>query len=281
MNTEDFGKKILTMRQNANLTQEELALRMGVTPQAISKWERGQSLPDISIFTDLCRVLNVSADMLLGLEYRNYTENNDQEIQNELLKNMRNSLQIVAIIFGIDVVQAFIDSPMVELMAAERMQMSKEGFLLPIVRLQDDLLLEPKEYVVVIYNRVVYREKLEVIDETTLEHIIRTFGQVVRKNYGMLLNRDIVKEMTDNLRICYPALIDGIIPEKISYCLLQEVLKRFLDRGNYPLYLPRVIESLESALYKDPNASVEALAEQICADLETPDNITFFYAGRM
>ena len=186
------------------------------------------------MFTDLCRVLNVSADLLLGLEYRNYTENNDQEIQNELLKNMRNSLQIVAIIFGIDVVQAFIDSPMVELTAAERMQMSKEGFLLPIVRLQDDLLLEPKEYVVVIYNRVVYREKLEVIDETTLEHIIRTFGQVVRKNYGMLLNRDIVKEMTDNLWVCYPALIDGIIPEKISYCLLQEVLKRFLDRGNYP-----------------------------------------------
>lgn len=41
MNTEDFGKKILSIRQNANLTQEELALWMGVTPQAISKWERG------------------------------------------------------------------------------------------------------------------------------------------------------------------------------------------------------------------------------------------------
>ena len=32
MNTENFGKKILGIRQNANLTQEELALRMGVTP---------------------------------------------------------------------------------------------------------------------------------------------------------------------------------------------------------------------------------------------------------
>ncbi len=32
MNTENFGKKILSIRQNANLTQEELALRMGVTP---------------------------------------------------------------------------------------------------------------------------------------------------------------------------------------------------------------------------------------------------------
>lgn len=43
MNTEDFGKKILSIRQNANFTQEELALRIGVTPQAISKWERGGS----------------------------------------------------------------------------------------------------------------------------------------------------------------------------------------------------------------------------------------------
>ena len=43
MNIENFGKKILSIRQNANLTQEELALRMGVTPQAISKWERGGS----------------------------------------------------------------------------------------------------------------------------------------------------------------------------------------------------------------------------------------------
>lgn len=43
MNIENFGKKILSIRQNANLTQEELALRMGVTPQAISKWERGVS----------------------------------------------------------------------------------------------------------------------------------------------------------------------------------------------------------------------------------------------
>ena len=43
MNTEDFGKKILSIRQKANLTQEELALRMGVTPQTVSNWERGGS----------------------------------------------------------------------------------------------------------------------------------------------------------------------------------------------------------------------------------------------
>ena len=88
MNTENFGKKILSIRQNANLTQEELALRMGVTPQAISKWERGQGLPDISILSDLCRLLNVSADVLLGLDYKNFTEDNDAKTQDVILQKI-------------------------------------------------------------------------------------------------------------------------------------------------------------------------------------------------
>lgn len=280
MNTENFGKKILSIRQNANLTQEELALRMGVTPQAISKWERGQGLPDISILSDLCRLLNVSSDLLLGLEYKNFTENNDAETQDIILQNLGVCLDPTAIIFGIDLVQVFTDSPYVELIAAERVQMSKEGFLLPTVRICDDLHLRPREFIVTIYDRVVYNEQVEVIDDTTLEHMIHTFGQEVRKKYGMLLSRDIVKKLTDNLKMSCPALIEGVVPEKISYFLLQEVLKIFLSRGNYPKYLPRVIESLESALYKNPDASVEQLAEQVCSDIETPDNIAVFLAHR-
>ena len=73
----------------------------------------------------------MSADALLGLEYRNYTENNDQDIQNEILKKLRNSLEPVEIVFGIDLAQIFMDTPYVDLIAAERMQMSKEGFCFP------------------------------------------------------------------------------------------------------------------------------------------------------
>lgn len=280
MNTEHFGKKILNIRQNANLTQEELALRMGVTPQAISKWERGQGLPDISILSDLCRLLNVSSDLLLGLEYKNFTENNDSKTQDVILQNLRICLDPAAIIFGIDLVQIFADSLYVELMTAERMQMSKEGFLLPTVRIRDDLQLRPREFMVTIYDRVVYNEQVAVIDDTTLEHIIHIFGQEMRKKYGMLLSRDIVKKLTDNLKMSCPALIEGVVPEKISYYLLQEVLKIFLSRGNCPKYLPRVIESLESALYRNPDASVEQLAEQVCIDIETPDNIAIFLAHK-
>lgn len=107
----EFRKENIEHQQNANLTQEELALRMGVTPQAISKWERGQGLPDISILSDLCRLLNVSSDLLLGLDYKNFTEDNDAKTQDVILRNLGICLDPAAIIFGVDLVQVFTDSP--------------------------------------------------------------------------------------------------------------------------------------------------------------------------
>ena len=271
MNMESFGKKISSMRQNANMTQEELALRMGVTPQAISKWERGQSLPDISIFTELCRALNASADLLLGLGEKDNGKINDNE--NEILKNLRCSLAPLALLLGKDMVQTFQDSPYAELIFEQRKKLSREAIQLPAVRLQDELRLEANEYVITAYDRMLYREKVEAINGDTLEHIIQTLGHVVKENYGKLLSRDLVKSLVDNLKLRYPVLIEGVVPEKISYGLLQEVLKIFLFRGNSPMYLPKVLESLESALYRNPGASVEQLAEQVCAELETSDNI--------
>lgn len=49
----DMGNKISIARQNKNMTQEELAKRLGVTSQAVSKWERGLSLPDVVLVKEL------------------------------------------------------------------------------------------------------------------------------------------------------------------------------------------------------------------------------------
>ena len=62
-----IGLRLSNCRQDRNMTQEELAGRLGITPQAVSKWERCISLPDISMLSDLARLLEVSADWLLGL----------------------------------------------------------------------------------------------------------------------------------------------------------------------------------------------------------------------
>ena len=62
----DIGNKIRELRNKYNFTQEELASKLNVTSQAISRWECGISLPDISMIPLLSKTLFVSADELLG-----------------------------------------------------------------------------------------------------------------------------------------------------------------------------------------------------------------------
>lgn len=86
-------------------------------------------------------------------------------------------------------------------------------------------------------------------------------GSVVKENYAHILNAQIVKILTDNLKIAYPAQIEGIVPEKISYSLLLEVLKIFVSRGNTMLHLMKLIEFIEGELRNQPNLTAAELAE--------------------
>ncbi len=61
-----IGGTISRMRKAANLTQMELADRMGVSFQAVSNWERGQTMPDISRLPELSEALGVTVDEILG-----------------------------------------------------------------------------------------------------------------------------------------------------------------------------------------------------------------------
>ena len=64
----NLGETICQYRQMKKMTQDEFASRLGVTPQAISKWERGNGLPDVSLLGDICQILDISANTLLGLD---------------------------------------------------------------------------------------------------------------------------------------------------------------------------------------------------------------------
>lgn len=65
MDAARVGAAIKTLRTNAGYTQHQLADVMGVTDKAVSKWERGLSVPDVSIVTKLSILLNVDVDNLL------------------------------------------------------------------------------------------------------------------------------------------------------------------------------------------------------------------------
>ena len=62
--TENMGKQIRSGRHRSALTQEKLAEALGVTPQAVSKWERGESLPDIALLPALSAALGLTLDEL-------------------------------------------------------------------------------------------------------------------------------------------------------------------------------------------------------------------------
>ncbi len=68
--TMKVAKKIREARMARNMTQMNLADAMGVSYQAVSNWERGNSMPDIAKLEDLCRVLGISITELLGTESR-------------------------------------------------------------------------------------------------------------------------------------------------------------------------------------------------------------------
>jgi len=62
-----MGKRIMALRKQAGMTQEQLAERLGVSPQAVSKWENDVSCPDIGTLPKLAEVFGVSTDVLLGV----------------------------------------------------------------------------------------------------------------------------------------------------------------------------------------------------------------------
>ena len=66
--TVQIGKKIKQARIDRNMTQMNLADAMGVSYQAVSNWERGNSMPDISKLGDLCDALHITVNELLGIE---------------------------------------------------------------------------------------------------------------------------------------------------------------------------------------------------------------------
>ena len=61
-----IGKRITLLRKEKGLTQEELASHMGISPQAVSKWENDQTCPDISALPRLAKLLGVTVDELLS-----------------------------------------------------------------------------------------------------------------------------------------------------------------------------------------------------------------------
>ena len=87
MDQEKIGKFILELRKEKNMTQQELADKLGVTDRAISHWENGRRLPDYSLLPTLCDALSISINELFRgekISKEDYKKKADENLMNAL-----------------------------------------------------------------------------------------------------------------------------------------------------------------------------------------------------
>jgi len=91
-------ENIKNFRKERGLTQEELAIRVNVVRQTVSKWEKGQSVPDADLLQKIAEVLEVSVSQLLGqdreVEHRNEVAEQLSRINEQLAIRNRRSKRI-------------------------------------------------------------------------------------------------------------------------------------------------------------------------------------------
>lgn len=107
MEQEKIGKFILQLRKEKGMTQKQLAEKLGVTDRAISKWENGRGMPELSLMKTLCDELGISVNELLSgekIEKEDYQEKLEENILNTIeytSKNVERKNCVVQFIFGV------------------------------------------------------------------------------------------------------------------------------------------------------------------------------------
>lgn len=85
----NIGEKLFELRKNKNLTQDDVAEKLNVTRQTISKWETNQSTPDFDRIVPLCELYGISPNgLLIGEKQEHETDSNEELNWNEAKKNL-------------------------------------------------------------------------------------------------------------------------------------------------------------------------------------------------
>ena len=92
MNQEKIGKFIAKCRKNKNMTQQELAEKLGVSDRTVGNWENGRNMPDLSLFKPLCDELDISINDLMSgerIKKEQYQEKLEENIVNLTVGNKK------------------------------------------------------------------------------------------------------------------------------------------------------------------------------------------------
>lgn len=243
--TGNLGEMISRCRQNRRITQEEFAARLGVTPQAVSKWERGSSMPDIGLLDGICEVLQIDPNKLLGFENNHMVENHDFVMEKDIKNHMFS--EPLAVEFGLDWVPCFVEGLKTDFVNQKRKELvSETGMLMPLLRLRDNPALKPGELRITSYDNLLFETVLEEGQEKRFEDIMEQVKELCKRNYGTILNKQLVKILIDCLKEAYPGVVDGLVPEKLSYLEVQRHLQSLLQENKSIRDMIHILEEMET-----------------------------------
>jgi flagellar biosynthesis component FlhA len=268
MGLKGFDDRLVKARKEMGFTQEELALRLGVTPQAVSKWERGTGYPDLELLYHISEILECTTDYLLQRDIPRVrlTESNDEQQRKQLLQK----LLAEPLVFeaGTGFVELLMEEhknqfPCIQILR-ERMA-SQYGILLPVLRIRDNEEIGATEYRIISYGHILDSKIVKNIAQTTFKDLCEHLERVTLEHFGKIINRQMVKTLVDNVAENYPAVIQGVIPEKVPLALLQKILSGLVEKQIPIRNLVKIIEVLEEEA--DSSKNVEQLIEIVKSNL--------------
>ena len=299
MSLDLFKERLAEARKEKGFTQAELAKRLGVTAQAVSKWERGNTYPDIELLDGIFRVLECSPDYLFQYEKGNkaLVRQDDLKYRTELdAVLLKDALEIR---FGYGLVELFLAEQkqgFLQIHGLRKDMAAKCGFCIPTVRLADDVTCEPEEYRFLIYGREVANGRVVPGKYFAVNQEARSEGDIpvtepvwnlpgiwtereenavsplrfmtihlehcIMEHLPELFHCQMVAELVETVERKYPKVVQGVVPERVSYSFLKRVLLVLLCEKKRPIYpLHRIIELLDEMMEEKP--TVEEAAERV------------------
>lgn len=296
----EFAERFIRLRQDQGYTQQKIAEKLGVTPQAVSKWENGTSLPDAEMIRSIAQLMDCSTDYLLNHQISAVSQRNLESVQKQT--EIENRIQKSILI--LEVGRGLVDMLMEEnrnnydLIHNMRMRLGDQmGIIVPLIQMRDNITLGEKDYRILVHGREVvaqndseypkyfyvredvlpvaewrmawpegqWLEKQDNIPEgyvefSAMDCIVTHMAEVILQHYDRILNRQLTADLVDMVRRRYPAAVEGVVPEQVPLARLQRVLAGLVTAGVPVNRLDYIIGYLEEHPRTEDGSEDSAIA---------------------
>ena len=271
INPNAIGKCISLGRQDKGFTQEELANKLGITPQAVSRWERGNAVPDIEHLMPLSQFLDIAVeDILTGgnAPKQSPTENAATNPYESIYRQMR--YNDIVLTFSLSLLPVLemeekdgkVSGDFWEHIIGTRNRIAKtHGIVIPTIRVMDNVRLADNEYEIYIHGKSVFKGCTTNSDNPPAQCYC-DFLVTLEAHLPTLVTREMAKLLVDAASLTHPLTAEEAVPARLSYGGLAQLIRILLKRKKCLRNMYAILNHIcDAAQVTD----MEALAEEIIA----------------